>query len=96
MTEHQVTTDISNLSISKDSRFIEVCVDQDVRLKRVSAVVDEPQTDNTSEYDLKDVNVARAKLDEADSNERVAEENVARLITILADESVERSGKVIL
>ena len=87
----EVTGDISNLSINKEGRFIEVCVDQDVRLKRVNLTFGEP-VEKVDTFNRKDVNMARAKLDEAAASEMEAEENVDRLIAITNDESIEKTG----
>ena len=84
-------TEFSNLSISKENRFIEVVIDQDVRLKRIVPTLTSEKS-VVEKFDFKDVNVARAKLDEAAIEESLAEENVARLEVLLGDSEIERSG----
>ena len=84
-------SDNANLSLSKDHRFIEVVVDQDVRLGRIvsSEAVSEV---GVKEFDRKDLNTAKAKLEEAALSETLAEQNVERLTELINNPGIEHSG----
>ena len=84
--------DLANLAINKESRFIEVCIDQDVRLNRIMVpdLHNLPETD--TQFELKDVNNARSKYDEAIAKERVAEQNLERMLFLTQNPDEEKSG----
>ena len=89
----EATPETVNFSLNKERRFIEVVVDQDVRLGRVVAHEEVEQVIvGSSEFDRKDANQARHKLEEAAHNEEMADQNVNRLMQILGNPEIERRG----
>ena len=76
----EVQSDLAAINLDTDSRFVEVIIDQDIRLslnKEIDpSTLDKHEAPNGPDFLLKDVNIARKKLDVAVREENFAESNL--------------------
>ena len=93
MNPEDVQNELTSSVLDNSTRYVEVIIDQDVRLGLVDTVPKKQEETGPpkSDFRTKDVNSARLKLDEAIANEAHAEDNLARF-NELQNENIERGS----